>query len=651
MKSALLFISRWCLPFILALATLAIYLPGLAGDFEFDDATNILDNAAIKIDTLTSNSIWAAALSGKSGPLSRSISMLTFAGNYYFTGFDPFFFKLTNVLIHILAGLCVYAFVRQITLAMGNADDRHQLLQANAIAVTVMGVWLVHPLNLTSVLYVVQRMTSLSALFTFWALTLYVCGRRQTLQGNQAKGLCLILIALGPVTALAVLSKENGVLAPYLMLMIELIVFRFAASHKSTRQMLYIIFCALVLVPVLLLILNSERFISTVLGGYIQRDFSLSERLLTQPRVLIFYLRLLLSPNAGLMGIYHDDFPISSSLIQPFTTLLSIVAIACLIAVGVFSSRRAPALAIGILFFFMGHSIESTFLSLEMMHEHRNYLPIIGPIFAASYYFWHSNFSVLANRAKWIILTTVLLTFSAVTYVRSVQWSNVVDHAAIEAYNHPDSERANYSMGRIYFLIYANEPKVETAKLANQYFARAVASGSSSIFALTAMIQMAYKARVAPDPVLTDRTIQRLQFGRPWAPNMVALNNLVNCQMSQYCRLADSDMAALLLAALANPRAAPSMKGTAHSLLGGYYAMKLQNLELGIPHLKAATESDPDHIEYRLDLMRLYEATNNLVAARAELEAARGLDKWGLQTARLDSEKALLDSAFKAQSN
>ena len=92
MKLRLFSTSSWLLPLISALITLLIYLPGLNGDFEFDDGPNILDNAAIKIETMSFDSILAAALSGKSGPFGRSISMLSFAGNYYFTQLEPFFF-------------------------------------------------------------------------------------------------------------------------------------------------------------------------------------------------------------------------------------------------------------------------------------------------------------------------------------------------------------------------------------------------------------------------------------------------------------------------------------------------------------------------------------------------------------------------------
>ena len=633
------------------LLTVLIYLPGLSGDFEFDDSVNILDNAAMKLTTLSRENILAAATSGKSGLLGRSVSMLSFAGNYYFTEFEPFFFKLTNLFIHMFAGLGVYVFIRQLTMALdkNTIAQQQRISRAKVVALTVAAIWLVHPLNVTSVLYIVQRMTSLSALFTFWALALYVLGRRKTLEGQNAKGLSLMLIGIGPVSVLALLSKENGALAPYLMLAIELIVFRLASTNKITRFFLYLGVSSLVLIPAVVGTLRFDRLTAYVAEGYLQRDFSMPDRLLTQPHVLFFYLRLLLFPNAGAMGIYHDDFPISGSLTQPFGTLISVGVVSALLCAGVFAARRAPALAIGILMFFVGHIMESTFLPLEMVHEHRNYLPIVGPIFAAAYYFWRKDFNVLADRAKWCAVFAVTAVFSSVTFVRSIEWSNLVEHAAIEVHNHPNSDRANYQMGRIYFILYNNEKKMEYANIANQYFARAAALGGSSIFPVTGQIQMAYKARVEPPAGLVEMARNRLQYGRAWEPNMVALTNLVNCQISQYCRLADSDMTALLQAALANPGASAKSKGTVHSLLGGYYAVKLDNLELGLPHIKAAVDADPDRIEYRLDLMRLYEVVDNLAAARAELEIARKLDTWGLQKVRLDQESAIIDSALKAR--
>ena len=643
--------SKYFLLLIFMFVAILIYLPGLYGDFEFDDSINILENPALKLNLLSREKVLSAAVSGKSGPLGRPISMLSFGVNYYFTGFEPFFLKFTNLLIHVMVGSGVYMFVYHLTMAVRRSGERQEVSnQASVVALTTAGLWLVHPLNVTSVLYVVQRMTSLAALFTFFALALYVLGRRKMLGGQTVSGIFLVLVALGPMTALAALSKETGVLVPYLMLCIELTVFRFLSPEKRSLFFLKLFFSAIVFVPLALAMFNIDRLSAFVASGYLQRDFTLSDRLLTQPQVLMFYLRLLLIPNAGSMGIYHDDFPISASLTQSPGTLVSISLILFLIAVSIFSLRKAPALSTGILLFFVGHSVESTFLALEMVHEHRNYVPIVGPIFVAAFYFWHPGFTTLTTSAKWSIVFVALAVFGAVTYVRAMEWSNLVDHAAIEVHNHPDSNRTNYQMGRIYFMLYSNDKQIELAKLADKYFIRAAELGGDNVYPDVARLLIAYKARIEPDPGLIEKIAKRLRYGRPWEPNMGALNNLVNCQMTQYCKLADADMIALLLSALANPNASRKTMGTAHSLLGGYYALKLENIQQASGHIKAAVEAEPDRIEYRLDLVRLYGASGDIEAAKSELAAARKLDVWALHTQRFDAEAALLDSALKSRS-
>ena len=653
MKISLRSNSRWAVLLTVMFLAILIYLPGLYGGFEFDDGANILDNPALKVDNLSRESILSVAVSGRSGPLGRSVSMLSFAANYYFTELEPFFFKLTNLFIHLIAGLGVYLFIRQLTLALNRGgEDKQVVLLAHLVGLTTAGLWLVHPLNVTSVLYIVQRMTSLAALFTFFALALYVLGRRKLIEGGHGKGLLLILLALGPLTGLATLSKENGALAPYLMLCVELAVFRFECREKRIRLFLYALFSAIVLIPVAMALVNYERLISYIASGYLQRDFSMTDRLLTQPQVLMFYLRLLLMPNAGQMGIYHDDFPISSSLTQSPGVFISAGAILLLIIAGLLAIRKAPALAIGILWFFVGHSLESTFLALEMVHEHRNYLPIVGPIFVASYYFWRSDFTALPTRAKGGIAILVVAVFSVVTYIRSVEWSNLVDHAAIEVHNHPHSTRANYQMGRMYFMLYLNDDKnMGMVKLADKYFARAAALERVSILPITAMIQTAYKSGIEPAPDLVGVAAKRLQYGRSWEPNMVALANLVSCQVEQYCRIADTDMTALILAAIANPDASRGTKGAAHSLLGGYYANRMGNLELAAPHIKAAVDSEPDRIDFRLELARLYVAIDDPAAAGAELAVARKLDKWSLHAAEITKLNERLDLALSGKTS
>ncbi|MEP7155336.1 MAG: tetratricopeptide repeat protein [Betaproteobacteria bacterium] len=635
---------------MLALATSILYFPGLHGDFEFDDGPNIIDNEALKLEQLTLTNVLKVAMSGMSGPLGRSVSMVTFAGNYYLTGFDPFYFKLTNLLIHLFAGAGVYALARQLSLALGpeSVTEKHEL-QAHQIALTATAIWLVHPLNVTSVLYVVQRMTSLSALFTFWAVALYIFGRRKTLDGKLGHGLFWMLTGLVPVSMLAIFSKENGALAPCLTFCVEVVVFRFAAPSKVLQLSLYGVFFTFLILAATLLILRFDQIYNYVINGYLQRDFSLADRLSTQPGVLLFYLRLLVLPSASAMGLYHDDFPVVTNFFESPQALFSALSIGALLVTGIFAIRRAPPLAFAILWYFVGHSMESTFLALEMVHEHRNYLPIVGPIFAASYYLWMVGAGVLSTKAKLAISGAIFVVFSGVTYVRSVQWSNLVDHAAIEAHNHPQSERANYQMGRVYFMLNANEKNPEMSKLADQYFERAAKLGSINIYPMAGRLQLAFKDRTPPPKHLVEEIARRLQFGRAWDANLSALNNLVNCQMTQYCRFTDEEMTSMLKAPLANAGFSPKARGAAHWLLGGYYAARLGDFQAAKPQFEAAVEAEPNRIEYRLELVRFYGVLQDLDAAEAQLKVARKLDTLGIQRNRLDEEAALLESARRAQ--
>ena len=143
-----------------------VYIPGLTGDFVFDDAGNLLINDHLRIEHLDFSSLRAAAFSGDAGPLRRPISMLSFALNYYFTGFNPFYFKLVNLGIHLLNGVSLYLFISLLLRALPKAiDDAAASARHRFLAVSVTAAWLLHPLALTSVLYVVQRMNSLSVLF------------------------------------------------------------------------------------------------------------------------------------------------------------------------------------------------------------------------------------------------------------------------------------------------------------------------------------------------------------------------------------------------------------------------------------------------------------------------------------------------------
>jgi protein O-mannosyl-transferase len=622
---------------VVALLTTLAYLPGLWGDFEFDDAPNILDNEALRISTLGWHELVNATLSGSSGPLGRPLSMLTFALNYYVAGFDPVYFKLTNVLIHLLCGVAVYFLAFQVLRVTQEPTREGAVAQAHWLAAVIASVWLVHPLNLTSVLYVVQRMTSLSAGFSFLAVGLYVLGRRKLLQGESPRGLLLVFLALVPVCVLGALSKENALLSPILMLAAELVFFRFATSNPAIGKRLAMAAAILAMLALVGLALNADRIASYVTSGYLFREFTLSERLLTQPRVLLFYLQLMAIPSTSQMGIHHDDFVLSTGMFDPPATAIAILVLAAAIVAAVLVRRRLPVLAFGILWYLVGHSMEASFIALEMVHEHRNYLPGYGPIFASIYYLLRPENQLFTERLKKPVAIAIIGILACVTFVRSLQWSEIVSHAATEVRNHPDSLRANYQMGRLYFKLFGNEPRVNFYSESERYFRHAMTLSRISVFSHVGLIQLAYKARVEPDPQWTADMIARLKTV-DWEPNMVAVNGLVICQVQHYCRLPDADIVSILEAALKNPNGRPKTLGSANSMLGNYYALKMADLRKAQEYMLAAILTEPLRHEYRMDYVGMLMAANKLDDAERQLDEARRIDRYGIHRKQIEAE-------------
>ena len=98
----------------LCLLTTLIYVPGLSGDYMFDDMPNLLHNPQLNITSLDTESLQGAAFSSGSGKLRRPVSMLSFVLNRYFFGIDPYSHKVVNLLIHLLTGIGLYILSRQV---------------------------------------------------------------------------------------------------------------------------------------------------------------------------------------------------------------------------------------------------------------------------------------------------------------------------------------------------------------------------------------------------------------------------------------------------------------------------------------------------------------------------------------------------------
>lgn len=354
----------------LLLLVCLLYMPGLRGPFLFDDPPNLLFPLQAWLDGLSS---WQEIVFGNdSGMLGRPVSMLTFLANAGSSGLEVAPFKATNLFIHIVCGAFLYRLVSRLS-------QRDSLLSrhASAVALMVSALWLLHPMQVSTVLYVVQRMAQLSTLFTLAALLAFVEARIR-LSDGRTRGGCWLLFAAVPVaTVMAVLSKENGALVPLLCAVIEFCYFRPSVRQQGVRAV-NVFFSVFLILPGVLAIglyaLNPSR----LLAGYAGRTFTLGERLLTESRVLFDYIGALLLPRGAALGLYTDDFVISQGLLEPPATLLAILGIFGLLFLAVWLRRCIPSFSVGVLLFFAGHAMESTVFPLEIYFEHRNYLPSVG---------------------------------------------------------------------------------------------------------------------------------------------------------------------------------------------------------------------------------------------------------------------------------
>ena len=414
------------------IVTLLVYWPGLSGPPLLDDIPQL--EGLIKESGIDPEALFRNYIISTSGPSGRPVAMATFIANAIAHGPDNWWWKYSNLMFHLINGLLVLWF----TAMLFQGSPGKSVINPWKAGIIVAGLWLLHPLHVSTVLYTVQRMTQLSTLFVLAGLICYAKGR---LIQERSGTLGWLLIGLGFLVfyPLGILSKENAFIFPVFCSLVELLVLRFRAPSPSTRQLkiFHGVLLAGYLGAGLLLIAN---FSSIVLETYATRDFTLSERLLTQFRVIATYLSMLLLPIQRNMGFFHDDLVVSTSLFEPFTTILSALLLVALVISAIALRRKMPLYAFGILFFFTSHVIESSFIGLEMMFEHRNYLGSIGILIAVM------SVCLLATgyrRALTIIAAISLVGFSLLTWQRSITWSSPSYMYQYMYRAHPESSRLN----------------------------------------------------------------------------------------------------------------------------------------------------------------------------------------------------------------
>lgn len=347
-----------------------IYFNILQAPFTFDDAIiqqerEIASLQAGELDGTVTHPKMIKALLTRTRPVAH----LSFYLNYYLGGDNPFGYHLTNVIIHLLSTITVF-FLIQITLNLPVTRDRYKDARPKLAAIVSL-LFLCHPVQTQAVDFVVQRMASIMALFYLLSILLYLKGRI-----IFAKNKKLFYIGSAFSALLAFGSKQNAVTLPFFIGLYELYFFQGVDWEKIKKRLPLL--GAVLTLPVLLgLIYTKFDLFSRFIEGYKDRPFNMWQRLLSEFRVVVYYISLLFYPHPSRLNLDYD-FPFSHSLVNPLSTLLGLSIILGLLGVAFYLIKRRPVVSFCILWYFGHLVIESSIYPLDLVYEHRLYLPSIG---------------------------------------------------------------------------------------------------------------------------------------------------------------------------------------------------------------------------------------------------------------------------------
>ena len=383
----------------------------------FDDEFFIINDTAVHMTDLSGDAIKTAAVDGK--PRHRYLPNISFALNYYFGRLNPFGYHLVNLIIHLLSGIFLFFFIKNtLHIVPQNTRENHPEIIAFFAAL----IWVVQPVGTQSVTYICQRMASMVALFYILSLLFYVKGRMAMRQTPSEWLKPCLFFSGGFLAALcAFATKENAGTLPLVLLLYEWFFFQDLKLKWSRRQILWATFFVIVFAGVVFWYMG-ENPMFRIMNSYRRRDFTLIERVMTEWRIVVYYLSLFLWAPPGRLNLDHD-YPLSLSPVHPATTMAAFVAILPLLTWAAYAAKRDRLIAFAMLWFFIAQATESTAIGIELVFEHRTYIPFM----MISLFFVVAVFRLFKNRSlTYGLLVATALVFSVWTFQRNQIWQNPI---------------------------------------------------------------------------------------------------------------------------------------------------------------------------------------------------------------------------------
>ena len=350
---------RRCLTFaILLAAALAAYHNCFAAPFVFDDLPHIVDNERIR-------SLWPLwPLLAES---SRPLVQLSLALNFAISGLNPWSYHLFNVLVHVAAAWTLNSLVRRTLESSGSARVRPA---AYGLALTIALLWMLHPLQTSSVTYIIQRGESLMGLFCL--LTLY-CFVRSAESPHAARW----RIASVACCVLGLASKPIMAIAPLLVLLYDRIFlarsFKVALRDRGTYYAA--LFATLGLLPLMLAGKTADWAPTAGFGNVVITPLEYAS---AQPMAILHYLRLTFWPNA--LCLDYGWGPQRDASVVAMSTL-ALAVVGCMV---IWWSRRSDLIAFASAWFAVTLAPTCSVIPIaDLVFEHRMYLALAAVVSVA----------------------------------------------------------------------------------------------------------------------------------------------------------------------------------------------------------------------------------------------------------------------------
>ncbi len=435
---------------MIVLATLAVYANSFQAPFELDDHRHIFDNHEIRNPA---NFLGFDKLLHR-----RTMVKLTFALNYRVHGTDVFGYHLVNTGIHIINGWLVYALVLAILAATGQSTEAKRYLvagqpadtrpttggRAHMLALFSALVFVTHPLQTQAVTYIVQRMTSMAALFYLAAVLFYMNTRLMTAAGtttgeghnssrrrtrpdrrhNRLRNTVVLFVLASLSGGAAVLCKQNAATLPAVIVMLEYLLFE--RTWQGWKKKLPWLVAGGVLWG--LLLLATVGFFGTPDNGSTPGDIASLTRmagqtvtrwnyLCTQFNAVSVYIRLLVLPvkqNLDYMYPFNDGF-------FDGLTPLAFLFLTAVLLFGLLAAKKQPVMSLAVLWFFITLAVESSVIPIDdALVEHRLYLPLFGFALLVPLLIYNRFRRRPAAAITCCCLVVVLL--GAATFARNLVW-------------------------------------------------------------------------------------------------------------------------------------------------------------------------------------------------------------------------------------